>query len=378
MYSVTENGVLKTVECWSLMIPLHDNEGTPFGRGVVDNILNEILLNYPGFTVANSVGYWKGSDRTYVEPNYQVLIDSVPDDTGGSAKFFSSLKGELQARLRQEKVYVTKQESKQELLTFGEFFDEVGIVQSTEVKNDVAQVAKQIANRIDFVLQRLGYETSVLRRDRDRKKIVWERKICGIRLKSEFDDDLPSESRVIAADQFAELGEALERHEPLAIIGTHEFQLYILERHNRRCIVQAGNIPDSKKYRNPYCFSPTGEPLEIGRFVEEFTMSVFIGWLILRDEGFLPEEIKVSVGSDGSLQWTTNAERILLHSPAVIPDQEIQKEIISALRTAFHLYEGNAADPVAILQAKARNNYVLKRAIVRHTLKTIRHPEDAT
>lgn len=60
-------------------------KGTQFARVVVDNILNEILLNYPGFTVANSVGYWKGSGRTYVEQNYQVLIDSVPDNTRDSA-----------------------------------------------------------------------------------------------------------------------------------------------------------------------------------------------------------------------------------------------------------------------------------------------------
>src|SRR5215472_15291080 len=110
MYLVTDNGVLKTVECWSVTIPLHNNEGESFSSTTVDNILTDILLNYPGFSVTNSVGYWKGSNRVFKDDNYQVLIDSVPDNTEQSSKFFAALKGELQIRLRQEKIYVTKQD----------------------------------------------------------------------------------------------------------------------------------------------------------------------------------------------------------------------------------------------------------------------------
>lgn len=376
MYKVTDTGVLKTVESWSIVVPLHDNDGNPFDKAVVDNVLQEILLNYPGFSVTNTLGYWKGSDQVFVDRNYQVLIDSVPDNATDSLKFFANLKKELQIRLTQEKVYVTKQDSKQELLSFDEFFTEVGVqVQSADVKNEAYRVAKRMAHSIDFVLQRLGYETSILRRDKARKMIVWERKICGVKLRSEFDDTLPAGVRVVAADQFAEVGAALAGQESFAIVGGYEFLLYILDRSNHRCLVDASDI-EVGRYHSPYCLSPTGEPLDVKSFVEEFTMSIFTNCVILREEGFLPEEVKVSVGADGSLQWTSQPESFLLHSPASIPEKEIQLRVINCLSTALDLYETNAADPIAILQAKAKNAYFLKRAIVRHVLKSIRESKD--
>ncbi len=332
--------------------------------------MNEILLDYPGFSVTNSVGYWKGSDQTYVDQNYEVLIDAVPDNTADSSKFFAVLKNELQTRLRQEKIYITKQNSKQELLSFDEFFDEVGVQTPLgDIRKGASQIVKQLINKFDFVLQRLGYETTSLQRNSAEKKIIWERKICGVKLSSELDDTLPDGIKVIAADQFAELGYALARQQSFAIIGSYEYQLYILERSNYRCLVEPNNKL-SRNYRNPYCLSPLGEPLDVKRFIEEFTMTVFTNWLILREEGFLPKEIKLSVGGDGSLQWTSREERnVVLHSPATIPEDEIQKQIIECLISAVHLYEDNLADPVAILQAKAKNNYILKRAIVHHTIK---------
>lgn len=372
MYKVIDTGVLKTVESWSLIVPLYDNNGKPFERSIVDSILGELLLSYPGFTVTNTLGYWQGTSRLCVERNYQVLIDSVPDDTADSAKFFSNLKKELQERLAQEKIYVTKQDSKQELLSFDEFFKEVGVqVESADLQKEANQLAKRMAQNFSFILQRLGYQTSVLRRDTARKMILWERRICGIKLTSEFNDTLPDGIRVIAADQFEKLGKALASGEPLAIIGSYEFLFYILDTSRHRCLVEASNI-QSQDYPNPYCFSPLGEPLSVNRFVEEFTMSLIANWVVLREEGFLPEELKTSVGSDGSLQWsTTPGKSVLLHSPASIPDKEVQLEVIRCLGIALNLYETNSADPIAILQAKARNFYFLKRGIVRHIVNNM-------
>jgi hypothetical protein len=119
-----------------------------------------------------------------------------------------------------------------------------------------------------------------------------------------------------------------------------------------------------------YSYSPLGEPLSLKRFIEEFTMSIFTNWLILREEGFLPKEIKLSVGADGSLQWTSSDRTsLVLRSPATIPEDEVQKEIIRCLIAAVHSYEDNSVNPLSVLQAKAKNNHVLKRAIVRHTLR---------
>lgn len=371
MYKATESGVFKTVECWSVVVPLRDNNGIPFEQPTVDNILNEILLDYPGFSVTHTLGYWRGSDRLYIDQNYQVLVDALPESTTDSSKFFAELKVTLQNRLHQEKIYVTKQDSKQELLSFDEFFDEVGLQLQPDISREEAiQLALQMTVRIDFLLQRLGYETVVLKRDFNEKKIIWERKISGIKLLSKFEDTFPGQITVIAADQFGELGKALNSEQPFAIIGSYEFQEYILDKTKYRCLVEVGKLAKDM-YKHPYGFLPRGEPVDVKRFIEEFTMAVFTHYLILRDEGFLQEEIKASVGSDGSLQWTTGTKMgIVLHNPAVIPDKEIQKEVIRCVTNAVDLYEKNKIDPIAVCQAKAKNSYFIERAMIHHTLKS--------
>ena len=369
MYKVTDNGVLKTVETWGVIVPLYDNDGQKFDKTSIDSILQEILLNYPGFSLSNIIGYWKGAERTYIDQNYQILIDTVPDNVQDSSKFFAALKQELQKRLCQEKIYITKQESKQEFLSFSEFFVEIGVeAQSDDLKKEAGQIAKQLISKLDFVLQRLGYETTVLKRVTEQKKIIWERKLCGIKLRSELDDSLPAGIKIVAADQINEIGDAIARLEAFAIIGNYEVISYILEKSSYRSLVEVNDLPESQ-IETQY-LSQVGEPLSVRRFIEGFSMSVFTNWLILRDEGFLPKEIKLSVGSDGSLQHGTSQQgTILLHCPATIPEDIVQKEIIRCLIDAVHLYEDNAIDPMAILQAKAKNNYVLKRAFVRHTLR---------
>ena len=366
MYKITDTGVLKTVETWGIIVPLYDNDGQKFDKATIDSILQEILLNYPGFSLSNIIGYWKGAERTYIDQNYQILIDTVPDNVQDSPKFFAALKQELQKRLCQEKIYITKQESKQEFLSFSEFF---GVeAQSDDLKKEAGQIAKQLISKLDFVLQRLGYETTVLKRDTEQKKIIWERKLCGIKLRSELDDSLPAGIKIVAADQINEIGDAIARLEAFAIIGNYEVISYILEKSSYRSLVEVNDLPESQ-IETQY-LSQVGEPLSVRRFIEGFSMSVFTNWLILRDEGFLPKEIKLSVGSDGSLQHGTSQQgTILLHCPATIPEDIVQKEIIRCLIDAVHLYEDNAIDPMAILQAKAKNNYVLKRAFVRHTLR---------
>jgi len=369
MYEITDNGVLKTVESWVVVIPLFDNDGKQFGENVIDEILQQILLDYPGFSLSNIIGYWKGEKETYKDNNCEVVIDTVPDNTQDSSKFFVSLKQQLQVRLKQEKIYIKKQLSNQELLTFDEFFSEVGVqAQSSDLKNEAKKIVSQLVSNWNFVMQRMGYETTVISRNAKERKIIWERKLCGIKIRTELDDTFPSEIKIIAADQVIELGEALARNESFAIIGNYEFLSYILEKSSYRSLVDANNLAEiSTQY-----LSPTKQSLNVKRFIEEFTMSVFNNVLILRDEGFLPEEIKINVGSDGSMQFGSNQKgSILLGSPATIPEKEVQIEILRCLKIAFELLEDNSIDNIAVLQAKAKNNYILKRAFVRHTLRNI-------
>jgi hypothetical protein len=368
MYEVRNNGVLKTVETWAVLMPLHDNDGQSFDKATVDTVLQEILLNYPGFSVSNVVGYWKGIERTYVDQNYQILIDTVPDNVQDSSQFFGDLKQELQKRLGQEKIYITRQESKQEFLSFHEFFTEIGIeAQSDDLKTEAARLAKQLASKIDFVLQRLGYETTVLKRDTEQKKIIWERKLCGIKLTSELNDDLPSEMKIVAADQIYQMGDALLGAERFAIIGSYEAVSYILERSNRHSLVDPNDLAEGQ-VKTRY-LSQAGEPLTVKGFIEEFTGAVFAHCLVLRDEGFLPKEITVNVGKDGSLQIGRNERgTILLYCPAIIPEAIVQEEIIRCLKSAMSRYEDNSIDSIAVLQVKAKNRYFLNRAMVRRSL----------
>ena len=106
------------------------------------------------------------------------------------------------------------------------------------------------------------------------------------------------------------------------------------------------------------------------KFIEEFTASIFTNILILRDEGFLLNDMSVNVGSDGSMQWEKNEKgSILLRCPAIIPNNEIQKEILRCLTIVTSAYENNSIDEIALLQAKAKNNYTFKRALVHYTLR---------
>lgn len=86
-------------------------------------------------------------------------------------------------------------------------------------------------------------------------------------------------------EQVAELGNALAGDEPFAIVGGYEFQSFILEKSPGRNLVDAGE-KFSADENSVYSYPPFGEPLSLKRFIEEFTMSIFTNWLILREEGF--------------------------------------------------------------------------------------------
>lgn len=57
------------------------------------------------------------------------------------------------------------------------------------------------------------------------------------------------------------------------------------------------------------------------KFIDEYTTSIFNNWLILFDEGFLPNDISINVGGAGSMQHGKNEKgSVLLHCPAIIPN----------------------------------------------------------
>lgn len=360
----------KAIETWNLTIPLYDNNGNPFKKETIESILKEISLNFPGFTIVNIIGYWKNLNKIYIDKNLQLKIDTFPFSQGESSKFFEKIKKNLKERLGQEKIYVTKETTKQEFISFDEFFEEIGIEYSNS--NDInkkRKLAKELISKQEFILQRLGYETILLKRKKDTKKIIWERKICGIIIKSEFEDVFPPKIKIFPADQIDLLGSALSKLKSFALVGHYEFQNYVLDKINYNPLIEV----ESKKFmfNKEYSFrSPSGKNIPPRLFIEYFATSIITNYIALRDEGYLEEEIHINVGHDGSMQIGQNEDgRILLFSPAMIPDDDIIEEVIYYAEILKTKYENNELNPIALLQSKARNRHLFKRAFIRNKLR---------
>lgn len=371
MYLATENGIIKKLETWNLIIPLHDNEGIKFSENKIEEILEYITVNYPGFTIVSCIGFWKDQKQIYKDDNYQVIIDTISSNSKESMIFFSNLKLDLAKKLNQEKIYITKTNDKEEILSFREFFEEVGLEIDSDNNTTEANInlAQQIVNSQDFVFKRLAYETVVLLRDFSQNKIIWERNICGLRLKNVIDDLYPKDSILVGADQIDKLGDAIWGNKLIILIGNYEFQNYILEKYSYKPIVNAelGKLNDVISFRDR-----NGKPISTKRFVELFSMSIFCNYLSLREENYQSNEIKVNVGKDGSMQIGESKinGNCLMHTPAVIENKSVQLEVIRCVNECVQLFENNKIDTIALLQAKARNNYINNRALIRKQIKT--------
>lgn len=371
MYSINKAGITKKLETWQLIIPLVDNSGNRFMQSQIDEILENIAVAFPGYTVVNCLGFWKDQTQTYKDDNLQIIIDTLPSKNADTTTFFSKLKEELCQSLGQEKIYVTKTGDREELITFKEFFSELGLEIQTlnNSEDENLKLAEQIVITHDFILKRLAYETLVLQRDLADKKIIWERKICGIKLRSEFEDNLPSDIVLCGADQLNQLGEAIFNNREIVLVGDYEYQKYIFEKFSYKPLVEAklGNL------KNDIAFTDQqGNPITTKRFIELFSMSVFSNYMVLREENFQSSEIKINVGQDGSMQIGENDKNgnFLFHSPAVIKNKMIQEIIIHCVNEAITQYEDNELDTIALLQTKARTNYVKNRAMVRKMINT--------
>lgn len=369
MYSINRTGVIKKLETWQLIIPLVDNSGNKFEQSQIDGILENIAITFPGYTVVNCIGFWKDQTQTYKDDNLQVIIDALPTLNADTTSFFSKLKNELCNTLGQEKIYVTKTGDREELITFKEFFSELGLeLQITNnSEDDNLKLAEQLVLKHDFILKRLAYETLVLQRDLENKKIIWERKICGIRLRTEFEDNLPTDIVLCGADQLNKLGEAIFNNREIVIVGDYEYQKYFLEKISYKPLVEA----KLENLKNDIAFTDQhGNPITTKKFIELFSMNVFSNYMVLREENFQATEIKINVGQDGSMQIGENDKngKYLFHCPAIIKNKAVQELVLACLKQAIDQYENNQLDSIALLQTKARTNYVKNRAMVRNMI----------
>jgi len=222
---------------------------------------------------------------------------------------------------------------------------------------------------VNFIIARMSYETTLVRRDTARNIIIWERKICGIKLQSELPDDFPPHMEIIAADRIDHYVEWLKNPRDVLIVGDWEFQKFVLSGRPFTPLVEA-EVPKGVDFKVTQYLSQRGEPISHKRFIEEFTMSIMCGVMALRDEGFLPREIAVSVGSDGSVQWSTDPDRkVLFMCPASIPDVPIQDEIMRCVKSAIGALQEGILPSLGVQQAKALHRYIFKRGVVRRVLQ---------
>jgi hypothetical protein len=370
MYQLSESTVTKRVESWKLIVPLHDNNGIDFDQGLIESITQGIVDNFPGLTAINCVGHWRSGQQTYKDRNLELIVDVAPADSSLAEKFFAKYKTDLAEHLQQAKIYLTREQSKTEVISYDGFFAEVGLeIPAGASDADKRQVAQSAIDNVNFIIARTSYETTLLRRDTVRNVIIWERKICGIQLQSELPDDCPPDMEIIAADRIDHYVEWLKQPRDVFVVGDWEFQKFVLSGRPFRPLVEA-EVPKDIDFIVSQYLSQRGEPIAHKRFIEEFTMSIMCGVMALRDEGFLPQEIAVTVGADGSAQWTTDPDRrIVFICPASIPDLSIQHEILRCVKSALDALQEGTLPTLGVQQAKALHRYVFKRGAVRRVLQ---------
>src|SRR5437667_330551 len=127
MYQLSESTVTKRVESWKLIVPLHDNNGVDFDQQLIESITQGIVDNFPGLTAINCVGHWRSGRQTYKDRNLELIVDVTITDSSLAEKFFAKYKADLAEHLQQAKIYLTREQSKTEVISYDEFFSEVGL-----------------------------------------------------------------------------------------------------------------------------------------------------------------------------------------------------------------------------------------------------------
>lgn len=269
MYQLSESTITKRIESWKLIVPLHGNDGVDFDEILIEAITEGIIDNFPGMTAINCVGYWRSGQQTYRDRNLELIVDVAPSDSGAAEKFFASYKRDLAERLNQEKIYLTREQSKTEIVSYDEFFREIGLQVPAGLPDlEKRQVAKNLIDNLDFVIGRMSYETTLLRRDAIRNVIIWERKICGIQLRSELPDHLPLNTKIVAADRIDHYAEWLGQPTDIFVVGDWELQKFVLSRRPFTALVEA-EVPKGIDFQIRQYLSQQGERISHKRFIEE-------------------------------------------------------------------------------------------------------------
>jgi hypothetical protein len=365
MYYLKNNSIEKRIETWRIVIPLRNNQGKEFDKEVIDDIKNRIMDYFSGMTIINAVGSWKNGKKIYKDQNIVLLIDVPCKDSSTTSEFFLNLKKQLMEDLSQEKIYVTKESEKSELLTINEFLQELGFeIPSDQSQSFTQDNIEKLVNQSEIIKNRFSYKTLSLRRNKKLKNIEWEREILGIKIKTTIPDVFPNNAEFIGVDNLEICFREQMRGKIFVVVGDYEYQSYILDKEKRVYIV--GGPDKFKEYdekgKEPlYGPHPWHGLLTTSQFIPIFTEQILINYILLRETGIKPVEI--NVGTDGSMQWGGGK---LLRCPAVIPSKKVQQEIMKNIIYAQKQYEDGSISEVALLQAKTLNRYNEKKALLKN------------
>jgi hypothetical protein len=115
-------------------------------------------------------------------------------------------------------------------------------------------------------------------------------------------------------------------------------------------------------------YSQLGEVISIEEFIKQFILSVFCNYISLKSEGL--EDIKINIGSDGSLARTAIPKGIILHVPAPIENKALQVLLLKTLENVIDLYEAKELKRELVVQAKLNNQFYQKKDLIKNQLQT--------
>lgn len=131
-------------------------------------------------------------------------------------------------------------------------------------------------------------------------------------------------------------------------------------------IVEFPKELDNKE--NSY-LSQHGIRICLKEFAKQFSLSVFCNFLVIKSEGFEENEIKITVGKDGSLViGEKNNKPMILHVPAIIENEILQKFILKLIQITIELYNNGKLKYEIVETAKENNQFYFKKSQIRDKL----------
>lgn len=129
------------------------------------------------------------------------------------------------------------------------------------------------------------------------------------------------------------------------------------------------NLPKELNNVKSDYYSQQGDKISLVEFANQFTLSVFCNFLVLKSEGFEENDIKINVGSDGSMVIGEKEKKpMIFHVPAAIPSKALQKFILDLIKMTIELYEKGKLKHEIVESAKANNRFYFKKSQIRERL----------